>query len=581
MRNNDVIQTGRSADLVTLELLVGGALVPDTVHIQSVIVHREVNRIPYAKITLLDGDAPGRDFPLSNEETFLPGNEIEILAGYHSDNSRLFKGVIVNHRLRIRDANQQLLIECRDSAYKMTQGRNSAYFYEQSDGELMETLILKHGLKAEVESIDYVHPELIQYQCSDWDFLVTRAQANGKVVRVEDGTVYVSKPDVSQEVLETATFGANILEFDAEMDGRTQFASVDSFAWNTTDQSMVKIEGTDPALGFPGNLSSEQLAEKMGAGPLELKNGGRVSESSLQEWADANWLIRQLAKIRGRVKFQGIPQVLPGKIIGLNGVGDRFSGNAYVSGVLHQIASGNWTVDVQFGLDPQWFSEKTPLHGPPASGLFAAVKGLQVGKVSQLQDDPEAEERIMVTLPVINDAEQGVWCRLASLEAGEERGFVFRPEIGDEVIVGFINEDPNQAVVLGSLHSSKNVSPIPGSDDNHQKGYVSRTGIKLSVDEELGSLTLETPAGKKLQLDDDADQIAVSDEHGNTMVFNSEGMVFESSGNITIKSSSDLILEGTNVTIAAQAEFSAEGAAGSTLSSSAVTTVKGSLIQIN
>ncbi|WP_154857941.1 type VI secretion system tip protein VgrG [Cyclobacterium xiamenense] len=581
MRNNDVIQTGRSADLVTLELVVGDESVPDTVHIQSVVVHREVNRIPFAKITLLDGDVPNRDFPLSNEETFLPGNEIEVLAGYHSDNARLFKGLIVNHRLRIRDGSQQLLIECRDPAYKMTQGRNSAYYYEQSDSELMEALIVKYGLQAAVESIDYLHPELIQYQCSDWDFLVTRAQANGMVVRVEDGTVFVAKPDLSQEILETATFGANILEFDAEMDGRNQFSSVESYAWNTTDQSMVKITGTDPALGLQGNISASQLAEKMGTGPLELKNGGRISESSLQEWADANWLIRQLAKVRGRVKFQGISQVVPGKIIALSGVGDRFSGNAYVSGVLHQLAGGNWTVDVQFGLDPQWFSEKVPLHGPAASGLVAAVKGLQVGKVSQLQDDPEAEERIMVTLPIINDAEQGIWCRVASLEAGEERGFVFRPEIGDEVIVGFINEDPNQAVVLGSLHSSKNTSPIPGSDDNHQKGYLSRTGIKLLVDDELGALTLETPAGKKLHLDDDADEISVSDEHGNSLVVNSDGMVFESSGNLTLKAARDLILEGSNVNIAAQAEFSAEGSAGSTLSSSAVTTVKGSLIRIN
>ena len=45
----------------------------------------------------------------------------------------------------------------------------------------------------------------------------------------------------------------------------------------------------------------------------------------------------------------------------------------------------------------------------------------------------------------------------------------FRPEIEDEVIVGFINEDPNQAVSLGALHSSKNPAPIGIADDNHQK----------------------------------------------------------------------------------------------------------------
>ncbi|WP_162415416.1 type VI secretion system tip protein VgrG [Cyclobacterium roseum] len=581
MPNNDVIQTGRSSDLVTLELLVKGQSVPDTVQIQSVSIQREINRIPYARVTLIDGDVARRDFPISNEETFLPGNEIEILCGYHNDNSGVFKGIITNHKLRIRDGRQQLVLDCRDKAYKMTQGRKSGYYYDQADSDLMEVLIQRNELEAEVESTHYTHPELIQYQCSDWDFLVTRAQANGRLVQVEDGKVKVNAPDVGQTPLETATFGANILEFDAEMDGRNQFSAVASYGWNTTDQEMVKIEGADPGVRLNGNISAENLSERMGAGPLELRNGGRISETSLQDWADANWLIRQLSKIRGRVKFQGIPQVLPGKLIELSGVGDRFSGTAYVSGVQHQIAGGNWTVDVQFGLDPDWFSEANPIHTQPASGLYAAVKGLQIGKVSQLEDDPDGEERIMVTLPVINEEEQGVWCRLACLDAGQERGLVFRPEIGDEVIVGFINEDPNQAVVLGSLHSSSHSSPFPGSNDNHQKGYLSRAGIKITIDDELGALTLETPSGKTLVLDDDGDQVTLKDDHGNTVVMDSGGMVFESSGDIAIKSSGDLSLEGTNVKITAQAEFTAEGSAGSTLSSSATTTVKGSLIQIN
>lgn len=581
MSNNDVIQTGRSSDLVTLELLVEGQSIADTVQIHSVSIQREINRIPYARVTLIDGDVPKREFPLSNEDTFLPGNEVEILCGYHNDNSLVFKGVFTGHKLRIRDGRQHLVLDCRDIAYKMTQGRKSGYYYDQPDSDLMETLIQRNGLEAEVEATNYTHPELIQYQCSDWDFLVTRAQANGRVVKVDDGKVWVNSPDLDQQPLETATFGANILEFDAEMDGRNQFSSVASYGWNTTDQEMVKMEGTDPGVSLNGNISAGNLSEKMGAGPLELRNGGRISETGLQDWANANWLIRQLAKIRGRVKFQGIPEVLPGKLIELSGVGDRFSGTAYVSGVLHQIAAGNWTVDVQFGLDPEWFSEANPIHTPPASGLFAAVKGLQIGKVSQLEDDPDGEERIMVTLPVINEEEQGIWCRLACLDAGPERGMVFRPEIGDEVIVGFINEDPNQAVVLGSLFSSSNSSPLPATNDNHQKGYVSRTGIKITVDDELGTLTLETPSGKTVLLDDDGDQVTLKDDHGNTVVMDSGGMVLESSGDIAIKSSGDLSLEGTNVKIAAQAEFTAEGSAGSTLSSSATTTIKGSLIQIN
>ncbi|MFO7826887.1 MAG: type VI secretion system tip protein VgrG [Cyclobacterium sp.] len=581
MPNNDVIQTGRSSDLVTFELIVDGETLPDTIHVQSLMVQKEINRIPYANISIVDGDVSLGDFPLSNTNTFIPGNEIALLAGYHSDNTLIFKGIIVNHKLRVRDGRQELVMECKDKAYKMNANRNSGYFYEQKDSDLMEQLISRNGLEADIETTHYSHPELVQYQCTDWDFLVTRAQANGKVVTVEGGKVLVAKPDLGQESIETVTFGANILEFDAEMDARNQVESVASMGWNAADQVMERIEANDPGISLNGNLSPSSLADRLGLGPIELRNGGRMAEVSLQDWADSKWLMQQLAKIRGRVKFQGIPQALPGKLIDLRGVGDRFSGTAFISGVRHQLAEGNWTVDVQFGLDPEWFAEKYPIHAQPASGLFGAVKGLQVGKVSQLQDDPEGEDRIMVTLPIINGEEQGVWCRLACLDAGNERGMVFRPEIGDEVIVGFINEDPNQAVVLGSLHSSKNPSPIAMADDNHQKGYTSREGIKIMIDDETKTVSIETPNGKKFVLDEDADQVEMTDDHGNSVILNADGIAIESAGDLSLKCSGDLSLEGTNVKTNAQAEFTAEGSAGATISSSATTTVKGSLIQIN
>jgi uncharacterized protein involved in type VI secretion and phage assembly len=167
------------------------------------------------------------------------------------------------------------------------------------------------------------------------------------------------------------------------------------------------------------------------------------------------------------------------------------------------------------------------------------------------------------------------------LDAGNERGFAFRPEIGDEVIVGFINEDPNQGVVLGMLYSSSHPSHLELSDDNHQKGYVSRSGMKMMFDDELKKMEMETPAGKKIVMDEDEDSITITDDHGNSITMNGEGIVIESGSDMTIKSSGDINLEGVNINIKSQAELKAEGSAAATFSSSGTTTVKGSLIQIN
>lgn len=249
--------------------------------------------------------------------------------------------------------------------------------------------------------------------------------------------------------------------------------------------------------------------------------------------------------------------------------------------MIHQFAEGKWTLDVQFGMSPEWFTETYDIHSPAASGLFGAIRGLQIGIVTQLQDDPEGEERIMVKIPIINAQEQGIWCRIGNLDAGNERGTFFRPEIGDEVVVGFVNEDPNQAIVLGMLHSSSNPSPRSASDDNHEKGYVSRSGITFVFDDDKSAVTIETPNGKKLSINEADDAIILTDDHGHSVTLNADGISLDSAADIVIKSSGDLTLEGVNVSIKAQSQFKAEGSGGAEVSTSAVAVLKGSMVQIN
>src|SRR3546814_9649239 len=118
-----------------------------------------------------------------------------------------------------------------------------------------------------------------------------------------------------------------------------------------------------------------------------------------------------------------------------------------------------------------------------------AIQGLQIGVVTGLEGDPEGEDRIMVRLPTINKDDEGIWSRISTLDAGKNRGTFFRPEIGDEVIVGFINNDPRFAVILGMCNSSEKAAPMPRSDDNHEKGYVSRSEMKMIFKEEKKTIT--------------------------------------------------------------------------------------------
>ena len=581
MNNSGVIQTSKSDDLITFKLLTEGKELSNAYEIKSIGVTKQVNKVPTAKIVLIDGEASSREFKLSNEELLVPGKKIEITAGYHSDEEPIFKGIVIKHNVKIRENTSQLIIECKDEAVKMTLSRNSKYFYDSTDSEIIEQLIGDHGLEKDVESMSFQHKELVQYDATDWDFMLMRAQANGKLCFIDDGKITVAKPDVGQSEVETITFGATMLDFDAEIDARHQVKKVSSYAWNHTDQELLEIEAQDPSVSLNGNITSSDLSDVVNVENLRLRHGGTLTDIELQNWADAKLLFQQLAKVRGRVKFQGIPTVKPNTILKLEGVGDRFNGKVYVSGVSHSISEGNWTVNAEFGINPKWFSESTEVSSKPAAGLLPNINGLQVGVVSQLQDDPDGEDRILVQIPINNNAEQGIWCRLASLDAGDLRGFVFRPEIGDEVIIGFINDDPNDAVVLGMLHSSTKPAPISGSDDNHEKGLVTRSEMKVLFDDDKKVIEISTPAGKIITLDEDQGNIVIADDNSNTVTIDDSGITLNSPKDINIKATGDVNIEGTNVSIAANVNFKAEGLAGAEVSTSAVAVLKGSLVQIN
>jgi uncharacterized protein involved in type VI secretion and phage assembly len=358
---------------------------------------------------------------------------------------------------------------------------------------------------------------------------------------------------------------------------------------------VAEAEAAEPDLTSQGNLTGPDLAGALEVTESVLESPGEIPEAMLHTWADARMLRSRLSRICGRVRCQGRPELAPGTIVTLQGVGERFNGDAYITGVRHELYAGNWTTHVQVGLPFDLFGGRS---GPArTSRLLPHIEGLQVGKVLQLQEDPLAAERILVNVPLYHETGTGVWARQARPDAGADRGLVWRPEIDDEVVVGFLGGDPRAAVVLGALHSGANAPPIEASDDNHQKGYVSRSGIRFIFDDETSIVTLETPAGHQLILDDDDGAISLNDANGNTIVMNSDGveiasaadlvlnaagdLTLEASGNIEASASGDLTASGTNVETSANAQFTASGSAGAEISSSGQTVVSGSMVMIN
>jgi len=577
-------------DVVTFDMLVEGVAINPSYQILSISITREINRIPNATIIIRDGESSDRKFEISNTQELIPGNKVNIKVGRDGDNYQVFEGIITKHSIKVREnGNSELCLECRDQAYAMTLGRKSHYFEEVTDEQVFDELIGRHSnLTSNPDPTQTNHKELIQHHISDWDFLLLRAEAIGMLVSVDDGKINIFKPDTGADPVLQISYGSSILEFEATMDLQSQFKNIQAKSWDYGNQQLFEAETDSASFTEHGNIAGNTLADKNKL-EYEMHHSGHVLEQELQDWVDGVMLRSRLAKIRGRAKFTGFSGVKPGEMVKLIGVGERFEGNSFVTAVKHEMGYGMWDTHIQFGLDPLRYSYvHKDVADASAAGLVGCIQGLQVGKVVQLENDPDGQDRILVKIPVIDNDAQGIWTRVASLDAGSDRGAFFRPEIDDEVIVGFINQDPRDAVVLGMLHSSANPAPITAQDVNHEKGFTTRSKMHIHFNDDTKTITIDTPAKNFITLDEGNQKIEIKDQNDNYILMEPSGIKMESPQNIEVKAGVNLSMEagaafdikGATVTIKSDGNLTAEGAV-SKFAAQGINEVKGSMVKIN
>lgn len=569
-----------STAAIISEVILDGQKLTDG--IISIVVEKVFNKISGAQIILVDGNAEHADFELSNQAYTLPGKSIEIKSGYNSDAQTLFKGVVVSHSLKVRSGKSQLILNAKDKSVALAHTKKNDYFLAATDSDIITRVISDAGLVPDVDSTTTLHDQIVQSQSSPWDFIVQRAEANGMLVSTDDGKVIVKKPSFTNLSLLTAAYGKNVFEFDADMDARRQVSKVSSKGWKHEDLTILSEDATEPTFATQGNIDGSQLASDINSGDYVVLHGGIHNENELTDWSNALLVKTRLSKTIGRVKISGTAVEL-GQIITLEGLGDRFNGQVYVTGLRHEIVRGGWWVDIQFGLSPKWHGQEYDTSFNEISSLLPSIHGLHVGVVTALEGDPAGNERIKVRLPFVKESDEGIWARVSTLDAGANRGTVILPEIGDEVIVGFIQEDPRFAVVLGMLHSKKNTRPadLQAKDDNHIKGWVTRSEIKLLFDDDKKTITIMTPGGNSVLMDDDGKKIEITDLSGNKVSMTDAGIELNSIKDLILKATNDVKVEGINIKQEASAEWAAKSNAGSKVESSANTTVKGAMVMIN
>jgi len=585
-------------NLVSFTITSEGDPIPDTYGVMSVNITQEVDKIAQAQITIRDGNPTTQMFEIADATTFKTGNAIEISLGYATETNTVFSGIVTKQSVKIDDSGTTFQVTCKDTWVKAVKNKSKLVLTDSLDSDAIEQIIDNLGLESNVTATTVQKEKIIQYNASDWDFIVSRAQRNGMTVVTDNGTLTVSAITNDDEPTLELEYGRDIIEMDLELESIEQTTSLSINAWDLSEQGVVNSEASEPTINEQGDVSESDL-EVITKEDEVFNTSVPLTEDDAQQLSDALLLRLRMSKYRGSIKFPGSADAKPNTLISLTGLGDLFDGDAYVSSVSHNFSGGSWFTEVQIGLLPELHSQKVKNapSDPDTKDTLIDVKGLQSGIVKDTYDVDGEEFRVQVEIPMLNDTTEFLWARLASFYASSGFGAFFYPEVDDEVILGFINGNPAYPVILGSLYSSALQPPETISDsDNNIKTLMTRSQLQFKFDDENVVMTMLTPNNNTIVISDEDEGITITDQNSNQIQMNADGITIESKSAMTIKAADALTIEGSSVTITADNDVSISGSSisasasdsatisgdsGCTISSNGETDISGSTVNLN
>ena len=236
-------------------------------------------------------------------------------------------------------------------------------------------------------------------------------------------------------------------------------------------------------------------------------------------------------------------------------------------------------------------------------GPEPAFSGITAGIVTDITD-PDKKNRVKVRLINRDDSTQETdYIRVMTPAAGNEFGFYDLPEVGDEVLVGFLDGDFTDPYVLGCLWNTKAPAPVTLADGkNDLRGLKSRTAHKLEFNdgEDAPGVTLVSAAESTLLFDDKGQAIKLADKDGaNALTIDIAGgnVTLEAktkltlkvggssieidSSSITIKTSGNITIDGQQVSISGKSTVEAKATGQLNLEASGPANLKGAIVKIN
>jgi phage protein D len=229
-------------------------------------------------------------------------------------------------------------------------------FVDQDDAEIAGIIAERNGLKLQASSKGLIkHKLVIQKNQDDAQFLMERAKRIDfdcyvKVdMKTKVGTLHFENPRDGRTSKPTHVYafewGTNLIDFTPTITVKDQVKSVTVRCWDPASKSVIEYKADEKDLPKPKKSEGKSgpgVVEE-GAGQQEVVvDAVALSEEEVKKLAISLLTERAYEFITGTGRVIGLPDLRPGEIVELNGLGKRFSGEYYVKKAEHTLNSNGY-----------------------------------------------------------------------------------------------------------------------------------------------------------------------------------------------------------------------------------------------
>ncbi len=521
----------------------------------DVRVRAGLRAIGRATLTFAD-----QGFALAEASTVTIGSKLSVTSVDLSATT-LFVGTVTSVSSEMDNDGPRLVVVADDLAIELTRASGAETYHEMSLADVVTKLVTTPLRLGSKEGVPTTTTPFVLRNGSALALVDEIAQRYGLdwVVTQETFDLWIAATGGAPGATPVSlTLAIDLQTFAVRQVGDAP-TDVTVRGWNPEQQTAVTGEASSPQ-----SRSGQQPAS---GDKRNSYTGTRVSPASAQE---AVLLARGIAARTGRMLARGralfTPALRAGGTVTIDGAGPG-NGTYYVREVTHVIdRSGARTLFVAGDRDPVTLADPWDQGWGPSSFRHA---GLVVGVVDGLKD-PAALGRVSVSLPTAAAQAKSAWARVVHMGAGAKRGQVFLPSVGDEVLVGFENDDVARPVVLGGLFSAKSVAPDQVLiQDGKVIGHLIRTETGHAVHLSEGSgpeesyiELLAAGGNQKVKLGKKGVDIVANGDVPLTVTVGRSSLTFDGKGAVTLKGSTITIEATDGIVLDSKQKIEAKGQLG-------------------